>query len=125
MAASAKVLMPDKCAESHDGWTIVLPRGKRRCKKLAKIGSLGEKEGIVSWSPTDTESSEDMQSKLKNKMVGCMKRVESSLFCQNFLEHMQTQQVMDCFRKVLEGAEQKKMQMVVYGIGSIESHDTP
>ncbi|CAL1393492.1 unnamed protein product [Linum trigynum] len=126
MAASAEVLTLDKRAESHDGWTIVLPRGKRRSRKLPKIGSL-EKQGgmIVSWTPSDIESSEDRRSKLELKIVGCMKRVENSVFYQKFVEQMQTQQVMDHFHKVLEGSEQKKMQMVVYGIGSIESHETP
>ncbi|CAN0917032.1 Protein SENSITIVITY TO RED LIGHT REDUCED 1 [Linum grandiflorum] len=120
MASSAEVIPPDNSAQ-NDGWTIVLPRSNRRSKKLPKLKPL-EEQGR-SWIPADTKCDEERQSKLVQKMVVCMRRVEKSAFGQKFLEQMQSQEITDRFHKVL-GSEQK-MQMVIYGIGSIESHETP
>ncbi|CAN1157452.1 Protein SENSITIVITY TO RED LIGHT REDUCED 1 [Linum perenne] len=120
MDSSAKAVTLDKSAQ-NDGWTIVLPRSNRRSKRIPKLEPL-EEQGR-SWAPADNESDEDRQSKLMQKMAACMKRVENSAFGQKFMEQMQSQEIQDRFHKVL-GSEQK-MQMVIYGIGSIESHETP
>ncbi|EEF49571.1 leucine-rich repeat-containing protein, putative [Ricinus communis] len=53
----------------------------------------------------------------------CMKKVEKSQFYQTLLKQIQTLEILDSFHRVL-GSE-LKMQMVIYGIGSIESYETP
>ena len=57
------------------------------------------------------------------KMKICMKKVESSQFYQTLLKQIRTPEVLDSFFRVL--SSDLKMQMVIYGIGSIESYETP
>ncbi|GAV61157.1 SRR1 domain-containing protein [Cephalotus follicularis] len=53
----------------------------------------------------------------------CFEKIKSSQFYQTFLAQIQTPEFFDCFYRVL-GSEMK-MQIVIYGIGSFESYETP
>ncbi|XP_015575817.2 protein SENSITIVITY TO RED LIGHT REDUCED 1 [Ricinus communis] len=119
MDASAKILTVDNHTCNGE-WTVVLPRGKRS-RNFSKIRTPEEQQ--QPWVPADLESDSNRQSKLIEKMNICMKKVENSQFYQTLLEQIQTPESLDSFHKVL-GSE-LKMQMVIYGIGSIESYETP
>ncbi|KAI8025750.1 Protein SENSITIVITY TO RED LIGHT REDUCED 1 [Camellia lanceoleosa] len=53
----------------------------------------------------------------------CMKKVETSLFFSTFMDQTRSPQILDRLSRLL-GSE-PKMNMVIYGIGSIESYDPP
>ncbi|KDP22014.1 hypothetical protein JCGZ_02858 [Jatropha curcas] len=120
MAASTKVLNLDNNACNGD-WTVVLPRRGKQRQKFSK--SRTPEERPQPWVPTDFESDPAIQSNLIDKIKICMKEVGNSQFYQNLLEQIQTPEVLDHIHRVL-GSE-LKMQMVIYGIGSIESYETP
>jgi hypothetical protein len=119
MAASAKILTSDNRTQNGE-WTFVLPRRGKARRNLPKLKTPGEQ--LQPWVPTDDEIDLDRESKLKQRMENCIKRMESSNFCQTFLKQMQSQEILDSFHNVL-GSE-TKMPMVIYGIGSIESYET-
>ncbi|KAI6675971.1 hypothetical protein NL676_036767 [Syzygium grande] len=60
---------------------------------------------------------------LEIKLEICMKRMETSQFYRRFVEQIENSETFNCFRRVL-GSE-SEMQVVVYGIGSIDSYETP
>ncbi|KAL6980991.1 sensitivity to red-light reduced protein [Sarracenia purpurea var. burkii] len=119
MAASAKALTLEKPTPSED-WTVVLPRRSKMRRNLIKsiTGDLKQP-----WVPLDQEVDPDRKSKLMQKMQIYMKKVESSQFFSTFLDQIQTTELMDCIFRVL-GSE-PKLKMVIYGIGSIESYESP
>ncbi|GFZ02595.1 sensitivity to red light reduced protein [Actinidia rufa] len=119
MAASANTLTLEKPNLTGD-WTVVLPRRRKQRRNFLK-SRTPEQESP--WVPIDHEVDHDRESKLMQKMQLCMKKVESSEFFCIFIDQIQTPQIMDCIFSVL-GSE-TKMQMVMYGIGSIESYDPP
>ncbi|PQQ20894.1 protein SENSITIVITY TO RED LIGHT REDUCED 1 [Prunus yedoensis var. nudiflora] len=53
----------------------------------------------------------------------CMKKLEMSQFFLNLLDEIQTPEMMNYFHRVL--SSELKMKMVIYGIGSIESYESP
>ncbi|XP_021297037.1 protein SENSITIVITY TO RED LIGHT REDUCED 1 [Herrania umbratica] len=123
MVASAKVLTLDNHTQNGE-WTIVLPRRGRHRRNCQKITTAkGQQQEQQPWVPTDVEIDPVRQSKLLNKIQICMKRVENSRFFLTFLDQMQCPEVLNHFHRIL-GSE-LKLQMVIYGIGSIESHETP
>ncbi|XP_050231923.1 protein SENSITIVITY TO RED LIGHT REDUCED 1 [Mercurialis annua] len=123
MAASAKILTVDN--HTRDGeWTVVLPRRGKQRRKFPKLMTPEEQQQQQGqWVPEDLESDSNRQSKLIEKMKISMKKVENSQFFRTLLEQIRTPEVLGSFQKVL-GSE-LKMQMVIYGIGSIESYETP
>lgn len=121
MAASAKVLTPEVCTTVNEDWTVVLPRRGRRRRNLPRITTLEEQQ--KPWFPTELVSDPHRESKLLRKMDACIKKLESSEFYQTFVDQIQTPEILNRFYSVL-GSE-LKMQMVIYGIGSIESYETP
>ncbi|GAV80318.1 SRR1 domain-containing protein [Cephalotus follicularis] len=120
MAASAKTLTLDNRIQTGD-WTIVLPRRGRRRSNFPKVRTPDQQQ--QPWVPTDILTDPCRQSRLIQKMEICVKKIETSQFYQTFLAQIQTPEIFDCFCRVL-GSEMK-MQMVIYGIGSIESYETP
>ncbi|KAK0592103.1 hypothetical protein LWI29_013399 [Acer saccharum] len=120
MAASAKVLTHETCTVNED-WTIVLPRRGRKGRNLPRIRTPEEQQ--KPWFPTELVSDPHRESKLLQKMQTCIKKLESSEFYQTFMNQIQTPEILNRFYSVL-GSE-LKMQMVIYGIGSIESYETP
>lgn len=120
MASSANVLTIDNLAQNGE-WTIVLPR---RWKQRRTTNSIKTKtESAQPWIPTDLETDPLKQSKLMQKMETSMRRMENSQFYASFLEQIQSPEMLDRFHKVL--GSDLKLQMVIYGIGSIESYEPP
>ncbi|KAK8661962.1 hypothetical protein V6N13_091550 [Hibiscus sabdariffa] len=123
MAASTKVLNLENPTQTGE-WTVVLPRKGKHRRNSRKITTPKEQQQEQqSWVPTDLEVDPDRQAKLLHKMQVCMKKIESARFFLAFLDQMQSPKVLNHFHRVL-GSE-LKLQMVIYGIGSIESHETP
>lgn len=124
MAASAKTLSPEKPDPSGD-WTIVLPRRgkKNNNRNLAKFVIPERRKEVQLWTPVDLESDPERESKLMEKMQTCIQKFENSDFCRGLLSQIRNPGMLDKFLRVL-GSE-KKMQMVIYGIGSIESFEPP
>ncbi|KAJ6392882.1 hypothetical protein OIU77_022378 [Salix suchowensis] len=118
MEASAKLALVNHT--KNEDWTVVLPR---RGKKLicSRRNSTPEAKQ-QSWVPAESESDPDRGLKLIQKMGICNKKVESSQFYQNFLEQVENPDILNSFHKVV-GLKLKMM--VIYGIGSIESYETP
>lgn len=119
MAASAKTLTHEKPNPTED-WTIVLPRRGKQRRNLLKTRTPQQAH---SWVPIDQNVDPDRESKLMQKMVVCMKKLESSKFFCNFMDRIHTPQISDHISRVL-GSE-TKMQMVIYGIGSLELYEPP
>ncbi|KAL8028662.1 hypothetical protein ABFX02_14G175800 [Erythranthe guttata] len=118
MAASAEVIGPEKSSPTEE-WTVVLPR---RGKKNKLVIPKREKE-VQLWKPLDLETDTERESKLLQKMRICIEKLENSEFCNSLFAQMQDPEMSDKFLK-LSGAG-KKSEMVIYGIGSIESFESP
>ncbi|ESQ42398.1 hypothetical protein EUTSA_v10014282mg [Eutrema salsugineum] len=114
---------------SSDGeWTVVLPskgrrQGRRKPKPKVQEEEEEEEEEEQPWQSDDLEVDPERQSRLKQKMEISMKKIESSKFYTTFLEQLKSAEVSDQFRLVL-GTE-TRLQVVMYGIGSIESYESP
>ncbi|XP_057976585.1 protein SENSITIVITY TO RED LIGHT REDUCED 1 [Malania oleifera] len=119
MAASAKTLTLENTKLTGE-WTVVLPRRGKHRKAIPKLKMPEQPEA---WAPSDLESDHRRESKLMQKMLICLKKLESSQFYQSFLDQIQTPNILDSLLRIL-GSE-LKMQMVIYGIGSIESYESP
>lgn len=125
MAASAKTVTA-KTTSLNGDWTIVLPRrtrGRRRTCPTTRIQERQPLQQPVNWAPTDFEVNSLRESRLKQKMQICMKKLEASKFFLDLLNQIQSPEIIHSFHKVL-GLE-SNMQMVIYGIGSIESYENP
>lgn len=108
-------------ASSAEEWTVVQRgRGKRRERPPS---TTKPPEEILPWSPSDTEVNPERITNLTRKLDLSMKRLESSQFYSTFMEQMEQQDISSCFQKVL--GPEPRLQMVVYGIGSIESYEPP
>ncbi|XP_027170991.1 protein SENSITIVITY TO RED LIGHT REDUCED 1 [Coffea eugenioides] len=123
MAASAKTLSLEKPNPPAEDWKIVLPRrGKQKRQFRKTIESELQKPG-QSWSPIDDQSDPENESKLMQKMLSYVQKLESSQFYQAFIDQIQSHEMSDHLHRV-SGSEEK-LQMVIYGIGSIESYEPP
>lgn len=121
MAASAKHLS-EKSSPAEE-WTIVLPRRGKKNRSFRNPRVLIQQKEERSWTPTDMEEDPERESKLTQKMQIYLQKLEVSDFFSSFLEQIQKPDLLNRFLKVL-GSEEK-MQMVIYGIGSIESFEPP
>ncbi|CAH2069413.1 unnamed protein product [Thlaspi arvense] len=111
---------------SRDGgeWKVVLPsKGRQRRRKPKPKVQEEEEEEEQPWKSDDVEIDPKRQARLRKKMDISMNKIESSKFYTAFLEQLKSPEVSDQIRLVL-GTE-TKLQMVVYGIGSIESYESP
>ncbi|XVE86164.1 hypothetical protein DITRI_Ditri18aG0013800 [Diplodiscus trichospermus] len=123
MVASEKVLPLENHTQNGE-WTIVVHRRGRHRKNSQKITrAKGQQQEQQPWVPTDLEIDPERQSKLMHKVQICMSRIENSRFFLTFLDQMQSEEVLNHFHRVL-GSE-LKLQMVIYGIGTIECLETP
>ncbi|KAM5573855.1 protein SENSITIVITY TO RED LIGHT REDUCED 1 [Rosa sericea] len=122
MASSAKTLIAP--GTLNGDWTVVSSRRGRQRRNPPILKSLVEKQQQQqTWAPTDIEINFVRESKLMQKIQICMKKLELSQFYLNLLDQMQTPEMMNCFHRVL--SSELKMKMVIYGIGSIESYESP
>lgn len=120
MAASAEVLPVENSEAPGGEWTVVFPRRGKR-KTLPRL-LTPEQQQEESWTPVDTEANPERESKLMAELDACMKILERSEFYCTFRDQVNSE-LHGCISVAL-GAE-SKMQMVVYGIGSIESYESP
>lgn len=118
MAGSAKTL-----PNPPEDWTIVFPRRNKQRNFFPQIKSSEQQQQEKQWVPTDIESDPKRESTLMQKMQIYIKKLEDSHFYHTLLKQIETPQILEYFLKVL-GAE-SNMQMVIYGIGSIESFEPP
>ncbi|XP_010443717.1 PREDICTED: protein SENSITIVITY TO RED LIGHT REDUCED 1-like [Camelina sativa] len=110
--------------EISDGeWTVVLPSKGRQGRRIKPKPKLQEDEQQQPWESDDLEVDPQRQARLKQKMDISMHKVESSKFYTAFLEQLKSPEVSDQFRLVLGNKTQ--LQIVMYGIGSIESYESP
>ncbi|KAJ0504236.1 putative SRR1-like protein [Helianthus annuus] len=124
MAASADTLTSDQHKAVTDDWTIVLPRRKNQKRKLPKLKTTIQQQlEQTHWTPTDLETTPERELQLMHKMQICIEKLEKSRFFSVFLDQIVTSEASDHFRKVT-GSEHK-LNMVIYGIGSIESFESP
>ncbi|TMW97517.1 hypothetical protein EJD97_005372 [Solanum chilense] len=122
MASSAKTPGLDKPNPAED-WTVVLPRRGKQKRIFHKVIIHERQKQEQLWTPADIETNPERESKLMQKIQTCMRKLESSSFWLAFLDQLQTPEIFDRFLKAV-GSE-GKMQMVIYGIGSIESYEPP
>ncbi|KAF3441432.1 hypothetical protein FNV43_RR15346 [Rhamnella rubrinervis] len=126
MAASSKALTVENCSLNGD-WKVVLPRrGKHRRSSLGDRileQQHQQQQQQSAWAPSDFEIDIIRETKLMQKMQICMKKLEVSQFFLTLLDQIQTPEISDSFHNVL-GSE-LKMKMVIYGIGSMESYESP
>lgn len=120
MAASSKVIGPETHMLNED-WTVVLPRRGKQRRNLRRIRSPEEQQ--KPWFPTEIESDPHRVSKLLQRIEMSIKKMESSEFYRTLLDQIQTPEVLNSFYNVL-GSE-SNMQMVIYGIGCLESYGPP
>ncbi|KAG5585955.1 hypothetical protein H5410_046389 [Solanum commersonii] len=114
MASSTKTPALDKPNPAED-WTVKINSHKVIIHERQKQEQL--------WTPVDIETNPEKESKLMQKIQTCITKLESSSFWLTFLDQLQTPKIFDRFLKVV-GSE-GKMQMVICGIGSIESYEPP
>ncbi|VFQ94770.1 unnamed protein product [Cuscuta campestris] len=124
MAGGAKTCSLENHQAPTEGWTVVMPRSAR-LKKIAceAVSSSEEQNKKQPWTPQDCETDPATEAKLVQKIQTCIQRLENSCFWQTFLNQLQTGETSDRINQVL-GSE-TKVCMVIYGIGSIESFESP
>lgn len=122
MAASAMTPALDKPNPAED-WTVVLPRRGKHKRNFHKVIIHEWQKQEELWTPADIETNPERESKLMQKIQSCIKKLESSSFWLTFLNQLQTPEIFDWFLKAV--GSKGKMQMVIYGIGSIESYEPP
>ncbi|KAK4414542.1 protein SENSITIVITY TO RED LIGHT REDUCED 1 [Sesamum alatum] len=122
MASSAKVVSPEKSAPAED-WTVVLPRRGKKNLSSRKFVIPEKQIENQPWAPIDVETDTERESRLMQKMQNYIEKLENTEFCLSFFDQMQSPEMLSRFLKVL-GSEEK-MEMVIYGIGSIESFEPP
>ncbi|KAI5410845.1 protein SENSITIVITY TO RED LIGHT REDUCED 1 [Lathyrus oleraceus] len=120
MAASAKSLTNSNCTTDGD-WTVILPRRGRQRRKDTEVERISE-EKQEPWAPTDSQKDPIRETALMQKMERYISKIENSQFYHTFKDQIETS-ILDYFHIVL-GSE-TNMQMVIYGIGSIELYEPP
>ncbi|EOA13835.1 hypothetical protein CARUB_v10026935mg [Capsella rubella] len=109
---------------SSDGeWTVVLPSKGRQGRRRKPKPKVHQEEEQQPWKSDDLEVDPQRQARLKQKMEISMKKIETSEFYTAFLEQLKSPEVSDQIRLVL--GTDTQLQMVMYGIGSIESYESP
>lgn len=123
MAASKKTLTAESTLPGE--WTVVLSRRgrQRRNPPLPKTLVQKQQQQQLPWAPTDFEINFVRESKLMQKIQITLKKLEISQFFLTLLDQIETPEMMSCFHRVL--SSEVKMKMVIYGIGSVESYESP
>ncbi|KAI4333005.1 hypothetical protein L6164_017862 [Bauhinia variegata] len=105
-----------------NSFPLLLDGGRRqRRRKAAKFETLGEKQ--EPWTPIDLQTDPCREAALMQKIENCINKLESSPFYQTLRNEVQSSPISHHFQTVL--SSEFKMQMVIYGIGSIESYEPP
>ncbi|KAK8965149.1 Protein SENSITIVITY TO RED LIGHT REDUCED 1 [Platanthera guangdongensis] len=75
------------------------------------------------WTPTDSSPDPERVSKLLHRMQSSIRRFDNSRFGRRFLSRLRDPQIQERFHELTASCSQ--IQIVAYGIGSIESYETP
>ncbi|XP_020585404.1 LOW QUALITY PROTEIN: protein SENSITIVITY TO RED LIGHT REDUCED 1 [Phalaenopsis equestris] len=122
---------PSKTLNSNpnEAWTLV-NRRRRRGKPITNAASRSktltpspEHKTPSSWIPTDSSTDSERESKLLARMESAIRELGSSRFVHRFLSRYRDPQIQKELNKLLTPCLQ--IQIVAYGIGSIESYKTP
>lgn len=109
-----------------ESWTIVSRRRNLKQSKpnpnILQFETLTLKTPIP-WSPLDSQINPNLQSKLLYKIQSSLNKLKSSQFHSQFLAQLQSPQVQSGLDKILSFHPQ--FHLVIYGIGSIDSFETP
>ncbi|CAM8961999.1 unnamed protein product [Rhodiola kirilowii] len=119
MAAAADTL-DSGIPKKNEEWTVVLPRRGKQRRSLLELKATELHQGEC--APADADINPEREAKLFQKMKTCMEAMKSSQFCTAFLDQIQSK-LIDSFFRVL-GSE-PNMEMIIYGIGSIEAYENP
>ncbi|CAA0831413.1 Protein SENSITIVITY TO RED LIGHT REDUCED 1 [Striga hermonthica] len=128
MSAASEIHGPVKSIPAED-WTVVLPhRGKKKKNNTTTTFSHNfvtpkRENETQPWTPADVETDPQRESRLMQKMQICIQGLVSSDFFNSFLNQMRSPETLAMFLRVL-GSE-PQMEMVIYGIGSIDSFEPP
>ncbi|KAG8376138.1 hypothetical protein BUALT_Bualt09G0032100 [Buddleja alternifolia] len=76
MASPASILSLEKSNSAED-WTIVLPRRGKKNRTLDKFEIPKQQMQLQQWVPIDLETYPERESKLIQKMQGCMQKLEN------------------------------------------------
>ncbi|KAH0469207.1 hypothetical protein IEQ34_002439 [Dendrobium chrysotoxum] len=108
-------------------WTLVTRRrGKPITNPAYRSKTLtqsSEFETPSSWTPTDSSSDPERESKLLRQMQSAIRQLDNSQFVSRFLSRLRDPKIQEGFNKLLASCSQ--IQIVAYGIGSIESYNVP
>ncbi|XP_051123022.1 protein SENSITIVITY TO RED LIGHT REDUCED 1 isoform X2 [Andrographis paniculata] len=119
MSTSENTQFPDNPTLA-EGWNLVLPRRGKKLK-MPSFRKLVPQEKQVegqAWIPTDKETDPERESKLMKRMQSCIQKVTKHEFCRVFFDQMKSSGTLPKILKILDS--EKKMTMVIYGLGSIE-----
>ncbi|XP_071711469.1 protein SENSITIVITY TO RED LIGHT REDUCED 1-like [Rutidosis leptorrhynchoides] len=123
MAASAETLISDQHKVLDDEWTIVLPLRNNQRRKFPKLKSAEQQKEQTQWVPTDLETTQEREQLLMKKMQISIEKLEKSPFFTVFMDQIRGPEASDYFLK--RTRSEHKLTMVIYGIGSIESYESP
>ncbi|PKU63025.1 protein SENSITIVITY TO RED LIGHT REDUCED 1 [Dendrobium catenatum] len=111
----------------NETWTLVTRRRGKHITNPAyrsKTPTQSSKFGTPSsWTPTDSSSDPPRESKLLRQMQSAIRQLETSQFVSRFLSRLRDPKIQEGFNKLL--ASGSPIQIVAYGIGSIESYKVP
>ncbi|KAG0496015.1 hypothetical protein HPP92_000706 [Vanilla planifolia] len=114
-------------SESNNTWTLVTRRRRRAISALSYIPQATYSSSRVRtpspWTPTDSSADPERESKLLRRMQSSIRRLEKSRFFRRFLCRMRSPLIQECLDKLLVSCS--RIQIVAYGIGSIESYEVP
>lgn len=123
MAASAETLKPEGQLITEDDWTIVTRKRTNQKRKFPKLKPSKQQEQQTQWAPIDSETSPEKELQLMRKIQNSIEKLEKSQFFAVFLDQIRTPEASRHFDKILQSKH--KLKMVIYGIGSIESYESP
>ncbi|KAL4592924.1 hypothetical protein LXL04_005931 [Taraxacum kok-saghyz] len=123
MAAAAETLKCEDLKPIEDDWTIVIRKRTNQKRKFPKLKPSKQQEQQTQWAPTDIETTPEKELKLMHKIQISIEKLEKSQFFTAFLDQIRTPEASQHFENITES--KRKLKMVIYGIGSIESYESP
>lgn len=122
---ASEIALSAKSTLTED-WTIVLPRRGKKGRTLRKSVIREKQNEEHPWAPVDVETDHERESRLIEKIHNTIQKLEKAEFCSFIFDQMKGPDMLDILNRFLKilGSE-KKMKMVIYGIGSIESFEPP
>ncbi|KAF8395662.1 hypothetical protein HHK36_019612 [Tetracentron sinense] len=116
MLASAKNLKPENTSFNGEWTSVPTGLGSINFPTLEPLPQQG-----IPWPSRHNVVDPERQLNLMQEMQICINKLKHSQFYHTFLDQIQNTQIVDNFVRALDS--ELKMQMVIYGIGSIESDE--